>query len=267
MASSYTESKTVFQKRCDELLTGLKDSLRAKGIESFSQLAFAIGTPQTPPTAAEMNDFCNDIRARPSLGETAAIKRLHFEGVTLTLAELKQQVTSSDASEPSRKLPFLEKQTLLTAQKARITGLTHRGEQMPSHALIDASYAIIESGNIIYIPPSRSGSRDAEIQADAKQKPKQIITLEQGSLKSSTNDSLTTIDVGTEMKLMYALQRRGLAFDLVKLISWNVHQQWTDKLFTALAPDPPEHFQAPSITSLLKADRELFLILASEVSG
>ena len=66
MASSYTESKTVFQKRCDELLTGLKDSLRAKGIESFSQLAFAIGTPQTPPTAAEMNDFCNDIRARPS---------------------------------------------------------------------------------------------------------------------------------------------------------------------------------------------------------
>ena len=185
MASSYTESKTVFQKRCDELLTGLKDNLRATGIESFSQLAFAIGTPQTPPTAAEMNDFCNDIRARPSLGETAAIKRLHFEGVTLVMAELKQQVTSSDASEPSKKLPFLEKQTLLTAQKARITGLTHKGEQMPSHALIDASYAIIESGNIIYIPPSRSGSRDAEIQADAKHKPKQIITLEQGSLKSS----------------------------------------------------------------------------------
>lgn len=66
---------------------------------------------------------------------------------------------------------------------------------------------------------------------------------------------------------MYAMQRRGLAFDLVKLLSWEVHQQWTNKLFTALASEPPEHFQAPSITSLLKADRELFLILAAEVTG
>lgn len=267
MAASLTESKTVFQKRCDELLTGLKDDLRGKGIESFSQLAFAIGTPQTPPSATEMADFCNDIRVRPSLGDTAAIKRLHFEGVTLVMAELKQQVAATDPSEPSKRLPFLEKQTLLEAQKTRITGLTHKGEQLPSHALIDAAYSIIESGNIVYLAPSRCGSRDAEIQTDAKQKPKQIITLEQGSLKSSSNDSLSTIDVGTEMRLMYAMQRRGLAFDLVRLISWSVHQQWTNKLFSALASEPPDNFQAPTITSLLKADRELFMILAAEVTG
>ena len=146
-------------------------------------------------------------------------------------------------------------------------GLSHKGEQLPLLSLIDAAYTIIESGAIVYLPPSKCGSRDMEIQSDVKQNPKQIITLEQGTLKTSMNDSLPTIDVGTEMRLLSALQRRGLAFDLVKLVSWEQHQEWTNKLFGALAADPPTNFNGPSLTSLLRADRELFAMLASEVVG
>ncbi len=214
-------------------------------------------------------DFCNSIRAHASLGEAAAIKRLHFESVTLVMAELKQQVASNDVSEPSKRPPFLDKQNLLAAQKNRIVGLSHKGEQLPAHTLIDAAYSIIESGAIVYLPPSKCRSRDMEIQSDVKQKPKQTITLEQGTLKTSLNDSLPTIDVGTEMRLLYAFQRRGLAFDLVKLVSWDQRQdeEWTNKLFGALAADPPTNFHGPSLTSLLRADRELFVLLASEVEG
>ena len=106
MAVSLTESEPVFEKRCDELLT----EFRGKGIETFAQLAFVIGTPQVLPTLTEMTDFCNSIRAHASLGEAAAIKRLHFESVTLVMAELKQQVASNDISEPSKRLPFLDNQ-------------------------------------------------------------------------------------------------------------------------------------------------------------
>ena len=267
MAVSITESKPVFEKRCNELLPNLKGQLEAKGIETYAHLAFAVGTPQVPPTPGDMTDFCNSIRAHASLGEAAAIKRLHFESVTLVMAELKQQVASGDVSEPSKRLPFLDKQNLLAAQKNRIVGLSHKGEQLPSHSLIDAAYSIVESGAIVYLPPSKCGSRDSEIQADVKQKPKQILTIEQGTLKAAGNDSLPSVDVGTEMRLHYALQRRGLAFDLVRLVSWEQHQEWTNKLFHALAAEPPQNFNGPSLSSLLRADRELFVLLATEVSG
>ena len=259
MAVSITESKPVFEKRCDELLTNLNTELKAKGIETYAQLAFAIGTPQSPPSPADMAEFCNNVRAHASLGESSAVKRLHFESVTLVMAELKQQVASNDISEPSKRLPFLDKQNLLAAQKACIVGLSHKGEQLPSHALIDAAYSIVESGAIVYLPPSKCGSRDMEIQTDVKQKPKQLITIEQGTLKTSSGDNLQSIDVGTEMRLHYAFQRRGLAFDLVRLVSWEQHQEWTNKLFNALASDTPQNFNGPSLSSLLRADRELFV--------
>ncbi len=45
------------------------------------------------------------------------------------------------------------------------------------------------------------------------------------------------------------------------------HQEWNNKLFGGLAADPPSNFNGPSLTSLLRADRELFVILAAEVTG
>ena len=87
-------------------------------------------------------------------------------------------------------------------------------EQRASHGLTDLCFHIVESGALLYVAPSKCSSRDSEIQADAKTRQKQLLTLEQGTLKTVSADSLPTVDVGTEMKLMYALQRRGLAFDL-----------------------------------------------------
>ena len=96
------------------------------------------------------------------------------------MADMKTQVASTDPSEPVRKLPFVEKQNRLESQKRRITGLSHRPDQQPSHHLIDQVYNLIESGAIVYIHPSKCHSREHEIQSEAKQKTKQILTWEQG---------------------------------------------------------------------------------------
>ena len=101
----------------------------------------------------------------------------------------------------------------------------------------------------------------------AKAKQKQVLTLEQGALKASSSQDLESADVGTELKLMFAFQRRGLAFDLVSLTSWEVHVEWTNKLYRALISEPAPGCNHITMSQILRADRELFMILASESNG
>ena len=126
---------------------------------------------------------------------------------------------------------------------------------------------MVEGGALVYIPPSKCSSRDSEIQFEGKVKQKPLIMLEQGSLKAVSSDKLATVDVGAEMKLMYALQRRGLAFDLVDLLSWDVHTEWAIKWFRSLMAEAVPNFHPISLEQLLRADQELLVLLAAECSG
>ena len=262
------DSEAAFQKRCDELMPGLHDMFEYLQISTFSSLAFTVGTPQQPVVEQDMQRFADRVVQGPaSIAEVSVIKRIHFEAQTLLMADVRKQATVGDTSEPSKSLPFVEKKRRLDAQQLRITGLSRAHEQRASHALIDLCFSIVEIGALIYVAPSRCTSRDVEINSEAKTKQKQLLTLEQGSLKAVSGDSLPAVDVGTEMKLMYALQRRGLAFDLVNLMSWDVHTEWTNKLFRAMMAETPSNFQSVSLQQIVKADQEMFMLLASEYDG
>ena len=262
------DSQASFEKRCNELQDGLYDMLNDSGINTFSALAFAVGTPQAAPPDGDMQRFADRLMGGPaSLAELSIVKRIHFEAVTLVMYDLQKHSSSQDLTEPGRSLPFVEKQRRLVLQQDRITGISHKHEQQASHALIDACFQIVENGSLVYIAPSKCGSRDHEIQQDAKSKQKQLVTIEQGALKTVAAPSLPVVDVGTEMKLMFAFQRRGLAFDLVSLMSWQVHSDWCNKLFRALMSDAVPNFSPISLDQLLRADQELFVLLAAEYTG
>eukprot|EP00435_Cladocopium_sp_Y103_P058135 s605_g20.t1 len=234
---SLIDSEAAFEKRCNELLDGLHDQLVNLQITTFSSLAFAVGTPQQNVAEQEMQRFCDRVVLGPaSIAEVSIIKRLHFESQTLLMADVRRQAVLGDTTEPSKLLPFIEKRRSLEAQQLRITGLSHMHEQKASHALIDLCFNIVETGALVYVAPSRCTTRDSEVQNEAKVKQKQLITLEQGSLKTVPSDGLSTVDVGTEMKLMYAFQRRGLAFDLAD-----------QELFTLLASEFDGPLKAPAI--------------------
>ena len=49
-------------------------------------------------------------------------------------------------------------------------------EQKASHALIDLCFHIVETGALVYVAPSQCTTRDAEIQNEAKNKQKQLLT-------------------------------------------------------------------------------------------
>ena len=259
------ESEVAFQKRCEELEEGLFEKFRQQDIASFSTLAFSLGSPQNQVGDSELSDLAAKIQGgEATVGNTANIRRLHFEACTFLMADMKTQVSAADPSEPVRKLPFVEKQNRLDSQKKRITGLSHRPEQQPSHQLIDQVYNVMEPGAVTYIHPSKCHSREHEIQCEAKQKTKQILTWEQGALKSTVANSMSDIDTSTELKLYFAMQRRHLAFELVNLLSWELCQLWLDKLMTVLVTDAPANYSTVSVTQILKADREMFSLLAAE---
>ena len=66
-------------------------------------------------------------------------------------------------------------------------------------------------------------------------KTKQILTWEQGALKTTVANAMGDIDTSTELKLYFALLRRHLAFELLNLISWELCQLWLDKLMAVLS--------------------------------
>ena len=63
---------------------------------------------------------------------------------------------------------------------------------------------------------------------------------------------------------MWAFQRRGLAMDNCRLLDWEVHETWVQFMLNAMTRDCPTGFHSVKTEQLIKADRELWTILAQE---
>ena len=219
---SLVDSAAAFTVRCDEIDDSKQMGLllSRQGITTFSSLSFAIGTPNQPPTDAAFDAFAQRVFTLPSMGQIGKLRRLLFESQTYVLAQLKMSV-SSDQSSMARKLPVPEKQARLADLKHRLNGVVLEGEKEPAYSLIDLCQTIYETGNIIWIHPSKCHKRDSEVKASVKD-PKQILRVEAQTLKIDNEVSTADAEHGTELKLMWCLQRRGFALDMTGVVSWDV---------------------------------------------
>lgn len=245
----------------------LKALLDGQGLKTFSQLAFAAGTPQSPLTEDNFKAFATELNGGEdlSIANLAKLKRLHFESQTLVVAHLKSQVTV-DPSEGVRKLPAAEKEARLQEQKGRLVGLQIRGETQPSYSLVDLVANIAETNNIVWLPPSKCTKRDAEIQMTLKEKP-QTVTVENHTLKLAAQPSELKADIGNELQFQWAMQRRGFAYDQCRLINHETHERWLQHLLQHLTRDVPVGFAKVGIEQLLRADKEIFTLMAQEIVG
>ena len=222
---SLVESKAAFEQRCDEITTDgtLKAAFAATGIDSFSKLAFSVGTPQSPPTEAQFGAFARTVfGAGVTVGETSNLKRVHFEATTLVIASLKERVSSEDAdSSTIKKIPPAEKRARQENQERRLSGVSIQGELAPRHQLLDLANHIYESGALIWVAPSKCTKRDDEVQLALKTR-SPTVQIENSQLKVSMLQSEFAADSGSELKFQWCLQRRGIAFDQCYLLSWAV---------------------------------------------
>ena len=166
---SLVDATAAFTLRCDEIddTKQMGILLGRQGINTFSSMAFAIGTPNQPQPDALFDQFAQRVFTLPSVGQIGTLRRLHFEAQTFVLAQLKVAV-SSDPSSGAKKLPVPEKQARIADLKHRLNGAVLEGEKEPAYSLIDLRQTIYDTGNIIWIHPSECHKRDSEVKASVK---------------------------------------------------------------------------------------------------
>ena len=112
-AMSISDSEAAFEQHCNRIdPTGnLRALFRAQGLNTLSSVAFAIGTPQAPPSEGEFKQFARGVNAGvdPSLKYLAYIRRLHFEACATIMSELKAKTTADTLGDSPAKLPVAEK--------------------------------------------------------------------------------------------------------------------------------------------------------------
>ena len=198
-----------------------------------------------------------------TFGELARLRRLHFEASAIVMAELKSKATET-TGDGGRKLPVAEKNARLLEQEGRLPGLRIRGEMQPSFALIDLAAQMKETNCVTWIPPSKCSKRDSEIQNSVKEKPA-VLSLEQQMVKLSTAEDHIVVDTSTD--LQWALQRRGLAFDQCTLMSHSEYEIWVQQLMGQMTRDAATGFSKVTAGQVIRADRELFTLMAQELQG
>ncbi len=124
----------------------------------------------------------------------------------------------------------------------------------------------METGSIIWIAPSKCSKRDDEIQVAIKERASSI-QIENSVLKVAQTTTEVQGDTGSELKLQWCWQRRGVAFDRCGLMSWSVHEKWVSTMLNQLSKDTPHGYGHIKVEQLIRADRELFTILSQENIG
>ena len=117
------------------------------------------------------------------------------------------------------------------------------------------------------VAPSRCTRRDDEVQLAIKERTS-TIQVENPQLKVAPQMDDAKADIGSELKLLWCFQRRGIAFDQCRLLSWNIHEKWVSSiLLNCLSKGVPFGYSVVKTDQLIRADRELWTILAREHTG
>ena len=262
-----SNSSAVFAGRIKELGLGeYTEKFVDHGWDTYQAFAFA---SSHQPTSSDDSSFLADV-VGPILGNLshplkAKLKYLHFESFTITANELKQRTLRSEDEDKPRKLPALERQERLNKIRIELSpGIEVRGEFEPSYGLIDKFASMADEGTLRFVPWSDYGRRDQEVRGA---KNEQYFKADaNGTLKEQSRLVEIEADISTDLRLERALQRRGIALQVAKLMSFKTHQLWVGKLFLEYHREPMRNYEKVTLEQVQDADASLFAEL-SELSN
>ena len=253
------DSTAQFKSRADEVgMTVLtKNAFVAAGLDTMSKLAFWINQPGTAIDEAAMTAAVGGLLGGPpSVGDLAAIKRLHFESQAFTLQALKNSIDGpgADVMQP-KKIPLAEKEARMNAIKVRLTGIALEGPLEPSTSLLEQAVHQHETKTIKYLPPEKCYSREHEIKFA---KPAKTLQVEGGTIAFKENATIPGETVFTSLQFQQALTRRAVAYDFAELVSFDVSRKYCDLLLKHLTREPPPGYTATTLAQLIKADQQVW---------
>lgn len=252
--TSIVDSEAHFAKRSEEV--GLSDAgRRALNAAGYS---FGVGQPGVQVAEQEFQRFAaNILGGMASMQDISAVRRLLFESQTLVMAQLREMVANPEAG-AVRKLLIAEREAKMRQLRARLPGVVIEKQLEPSHALLNIASQMWEQKQLQYIPVERFTSREHEIMHS-----KTVKELSVDAEKLVVKEEAKTPDLSatSEMQVFEALQRRGVALAFSDILTWDCHVRYLQMLFSHLREEAPEGFQKPTLQQVLKADRQVFVVM------
>ena len=263
------ESVASFKARASEI--GMADTLvqwlTDAGIDTFGKLAYICSVSPASGDDKPLKDALKQLvvdgnQLTPQ--ELILIRRLWFESYTLTVTEIQNKMQKNPNDTP-KTIPLAERLVRVEAQRERLKGLIYDQFLEPAHALTDEVQAMLEDGVVTYLAPEKCVSRHDEIQCTKNDQPLSFDA--QGNVKVTKAENQLNCDVTGELRLRQCLTRKALAFDQIKLCSFDVMETWNNAMVQALMRKPPAGHKYATIQQIMAADRELWSLLSQSTRG
>ncbi|CAE6914886.1 PARP6, partial [Symbiodinium sp. CCMP2456] len=252
------------RERCRQvgMETGDIEALKRAGVTTLAKVAFLSAyTPGSGDDKALTDAFEAALGTSADLGQKAAFRRLFHESFAVTTSEMKSLVERTEETAP-RRLSVPERTERFNAIVKKLPGLEIRNRTEPSDALVDACVAMYESNKLSFLEWEKLTSKEHE--ANSSSKRETVLAIDaSGKLKTEKPDPARA-DTSTELLVQLALTRRGIAFEMSNILSYNLHTRWVERLMSARLDPVPASHSLPSMAQLQAADRKLFQVLADQ---
>ena len=253
------ESKAVFKARARALGIddAILDAMKNLGWNTIGSFGFACAYI---PGQGDDTVFKADVLV-PVLGaanhESASLlRRFYFECYSMSAAEMRSRLERT-SSDPPKTMPQPEREARFREMARSLPGTDGTGVHEPAHAVVDKMIQMLEQGQLKYISWTECPSRQDEmvsVKVERFWKPDAS-----GHMKEVVAPLAVNADVSTDLKLMQALVRRGMAFHMSHLMDFLVHEKLRKLLMTELAREPPSpEYGWLTMAQIDRADKEVF---------
>ena len=269
MTSSMMESEPVFFARIDNLgLNSLAKEFKKHGWTSMANFAFATEfQPGTGPSSELLNKavfkkLFPNMEEGDSSKEIIAVRRLYYECYGAAGADLHRRMAPEAEQEKPRQLPKEERAARLQALKVKLgSGFDIEGETEPSDLLVDKFVTMQEKGVLRYLQWDELTKWESEVKGEPKKDPYFALAGKHLEYREAIEE--LTADTASDLKLLNALERRGVALELAQLMSYDVHKgivKWFMREYNRAAA--PGHAKI-TLLQIKNADEEIFVRLAA----
>ena len=266
---SQMDSAKVFDAKLATLgLLDLKEKLKDIGATTMASYAFSANyVPGIVDDTSFINDIVIPVTEDANSKRKPMLKRLFFECYMYSSGEINKRAASSGEDPKPKKLPAPEREDRFNNLKLRLVGLQLRDELEPSTILIDKFVEIEELGELRYIKWeefTRRNQEDLGIKKDPF-----FGEDENGVFRRFSHNREFFIDIGGADLLMIkgALQRRGLAMNVARLLTFEVHDLLVEFYFREMARPRLQDHSPVSIEQVKMADKEVFYRLGELTRG
>ena len=267
MALAMVDSAAVFQRRLKDFgLLTLKEKMDNRGWKTFGSFAFATVFVPGAPTPPE--SVTKDI-VEPLLGDRQALpnqyflepnlRRLHFEAYLYLMKDMQNKKEKTEDDIKPTKLPAPERSARFDAMKLKYTGLD-LDQYEPSNLLVGEFATIHMNGEMRFVKWEELTSRADE--HDGVRAEELFKTDSAGALKRIFQAVEAPADTSSEMKLWFALKRRGVALEMSDLCGYMIHDQLINFYFKAINEEPTEDYYKVTVHQVWMADKEIFKEIA-----